>query len=144
MQRFQWMKAAKFCGYFLGAGNLIFLVFGQPTIVGLGVEIALAPFTLALVLGLTSFLACNLLSFVLGDGRERAELLVHAIGALQPPNDSEKYREAMFGEIRAAPSHLIKSLRINLVVTSPRTILIAWRYLLSGPGGAGARKVARR
>jgi hypothetical protein len=122
----QWVKVAKICGYAVGVGNLILLVLGGPTIVTLGLAVVLAPFTLALALTLTAFLACNVVSLALGDCRERTELLVCAVGGLQPPHAGEKYREAMLAEVNAAPSHLVRAIRTNLAKTAPRTILAAW------------------
>lgn len=133
----RWMKVAKICGYAVGVGNLILLVLGGLTIWTLGLAVVLAPFTLALALKVTAFLACNLVSLALGDCRERTELLVCAVGALQPPRASEKYREAMLAEVSAAPSYQVRAIRTNLVTTAPRTILAAWaplpRPLRSGP-----------
>jgi hypothetical protein len=129
MRRGRWVKVAKICGYVLGLGNIIVLLCGGPTIVTLGLAVVLAPFTLALVLRLTAFLACNFVSLALGDCRERAELLVCAVGGLQPPSAGERYREAMLAEISAAPSHLVGAIRTNLMATAPRTILAAWVYL---------------
>jgi|AntDryMetagUQ889_1029465.scaffolds.fasta_scaffold04951_4 hypothetical protein len=122
-------RAAKICGHALGVGNLVLLVFGEPTTLALGLVVVLAPFTLASALKLTAFLACSSVSFALGDRRERAELLVCAIGGLQPPSEGEKYREAMLAEIRAAPSHLVRAIGANLIQTAPRTILASWAYL---------------
>ncbi|PZS27976.1 MAG: hypothetical protein DLM61_15640, partial [Pseudonocardiales bacterium] len=59
MWRGRWMKVAKICGYAVGVGNLILLVLGGLTILTLGLAVVLAPFTLALALKLTAFLACN-------------------------------------------------------------------------------------
>jgi hypothetical protein len=125
----RWIKTAKICGYALGAGNLIVLALSGPTILTLGLAVVLAPFTLALALTLTAFLACSVVSLALGDCRERAELLVCAVGGLQPPSAGERYREAMLAEVSAAPSHLVGAIRTNLVTTAPRTILAAWVHL---------------
>lgn len=133
----RWVKVAKICGYAAGVANLILLVIGGATILSLGLAVVLAPFTLALALKLTAFLACNVVSLALGDCRERAELLVCAVGALQPSCAGERYREAMLAEVNAAPSHQVRAIRTNLVTTAPRTILAAWvhppRSLRSGP-----------
>ena len=123
------MKVAKICGYAVGVGNLILLVLGGLTIWTLGLAVVLAPFTLALALKVTAFLACNLVSLALGDCRERTELLVCAVGALQPPRAGEKYREAMLAEVSVAPSYQVRAIRTNLVTTAPRTILAAWAPL---------------
>jgi len=129
MWRGRWVQVAKICGYAVGVGNVILLVLGGPTIWILGLAVVLAPFTLALALKLTAFLACNLVSLALGDCRERTELLVCAVGGLQPPCAGEKYREAMLAEVSAAPSHQVRAIRTNLVTTAPRTILAAWGHL---------------
>ncbi|MGH3784924.1 MAG: hypothetical protein ACRDRO_31015 [Pseudonocardiaceae bacterium] len=120
------MKVAKICGYAVGVANLILLVLGGATLLSLGLAVVLAPFTLALALRLTAFLACNLVSLALGDCRERAELLVCAVGALQPPRAGEKYREAMLAEVSAAPFRQVRAIRTNLATTAPRTILASW------------------
>jgi hypothetical protein len=129
---------AKVGGYALGVGNFVLLVaFDGPTILTLGLAIVLAPFTLALALELTAFLACSFVSLALGDRRERAELLVCAVGGLQPPSAGEKYREAMLAELSAAPAYQVRALLTDLVKTAPSTILAAWvhlpRFLRSGP-----------
>lgn len=133
----RWVKVAKICGYAVGVGNLIMLVIGGPAILTLGLAVVLAPFTLELALKLTAFLACNLVSLALGDCRERTELLVCAVGGLQPPRAGETYREAMLAEVSDAPYHQVRAIRTNLVATAPRTILAAWahlpRPLWSGP-----------
>jgi hypothetical protein len=129
MWRGQRVMVAKICGYALGVGNLILLVLGGPTILTIGLAVALAPFTLFLALTLTAFLACNLVSLALGDCRERTELLVCAVARLQPPSAGEKYREAMLAEVSAAPPHLVGTIRTNLAKTAPRTILAAWLHL---------------
>jgi hypothetical protein len=137
MRRGRWATVAKICGYALGVGNLILFVLGGSTILTLGLAVVLAPFTLAVALKLTAFLACSFVSLAIGDHRERAELLVCAVGTLQPPNAGEKYREAMLAEISAAPAYQVRAIRTNLVKTAPRTILAAWahlpRPLRSGP-----------
>ena len=126
-------RTAKICGHALGVGNLMLLVFGEPTTpLAFVAVVVLAPFTLASGLGLTVLLACSSVSFALGERRERAELLVGVIGGLQPPSEGEKYREAMLAEIRAAPSHLVRAIGINLVQTAPRTILAAWAHFPRG------------
>jgi hypothetical protein len=127
------VRIARISGYALGVSNIILLILGGPTIVTLGLAVVLAPFTLAVALTLTTLLACSVVSFALGDARERAELLVSAIGRLQPPSEGEKYQEAMLAEVSAAPSHLVVALRTNLVVTAPRNIVAAWVHLLSLP-----------
>jgi len=43
MRRGRWAKVAQICGYALGVGNLILLVFGWPTILALGFAVVLAP-----------------------------------------------------------------------------------------------------
>ncbi len=126
MRRGQWGELPKVGGYALGVCNLGMLVFAEPTTVSLGLAVVLAPFTLALALHLTAFLACNVVSLALGDRRERAELLVCAVAALQPPSVGEKYQEAMLAEISAVPSHLVPAMRINLLKTATRTVLAAW------------------
>jgi hypothetical protein len=119
-------EAAKICAHAVGVGNLILLVLGEPTTLTLSLAVALTPFTLATALKLTTFVTCNMVSLALGDGRERAELLVCAIGGVQPPSEGEKYREAMLAEIRAAPSHQLRAIGANLMKTAPKTILGAW------------------
>ncbi len=126
MRRDRWTKVAKVCSYALGVGNPVLLLLGEPTTLTLGLAVVLAPFTLALVLQLTAFLACNAVSLALGDRRERAELLVCAVSGLQPPSAGEKYREAMLAEISAAQPHQVRAIRINLMHTAARTILAAW------------------
>jgi hypothetical protein len=140
MWRGQRMKVAKICGYALGVANLIPLVLGGPTVWILGLAVVLAPLTLALVLSLTAFLACGVVSLALGDSRERIELLVYAIGRLQPPSAGEKYREAMLAEVSAAPPHLVGAIRTNLAKTAPRTILAAWVHLLRSPRSGPATR----
>lgn len=122
--------AARLSVHAVGVGNLILLVFGDPSTLALGLVVVLAPFTLASALQLTSFLACGSVSVALGDRRERVELLVCAVGGLQPPSAGEEYREAMLAEIRAAPSHLVRAIGINLIQTAPRTIRAAWVHFL--------------
>jgi hypothetical protein len=119
-------ELVKACCYTLGVGNLALLVFAAPTTVTLGLAVALAPFTLALSLQLTAFLACSFVSLALGNPRERAELLVCVVGGLQPPSAGDKYREAMLAEISVAPTDQVRSIRINLMHTAPRTVLVAW------------------
>jgi hypothetical protein len=127
VRRDQGAKVAKSCGHILGVASLILLVFGEPTTVTLGVTVVLAPFTLTMALTMTISLACNVVSFALGDPRERAELLVCAIGAVQPPSAGEKYREAMLADIRDdLADGRILAIAANLVVTAPRTIVAAW------------------
>ncbi len=137
MWRGRWVQAAKAGGYALGVGNLVLLVLGGPTILTLALAVVLAPFTLALALKLTAFLACSVVSLALGDCRERTELLVCAVGALQPPRAGERYREAILAEVSAAPPHQVRAISTNLAQTAPRTILAAWvhlpRPLWSGP-----------
>lgn len=127
MKRDRRAKVAKSCGHILGGGNLMLLVFGEHTTVTLGLTVVLAPFTLAMALKLTAFLACSMTSLALGDRRERAELLVCAIGTLQPPSAGEKYREAMLAEIRDdLADEILRAITANLLITAPRTILAAW------------------
>lgn len=127
----RWAKVAKFCGYALGVGNLVVLAHGGPTILTLVLAVVLAPFTLALALKLTAFLACSVVSLALGDHRERTELLVCAIGGLQPPSAGERYREALLAEVGAAlsDSGQLWPIRTDLVKSAPRTILTAWGRL---------------
>lgn len=113
----------------MGVGNLILLIVGEPTAVTLGLAVVFAPFTLATALRLTAFLACSVVSLALGDRQERAEVLVCAISAVQPPNAGEQYREAMLAEIRAAEPEQVGAIRTNLMATAPRTILAAWGRL---------------
>ncbi len=136
----RWVKVAKVCGYAVGIGNFILLVLGGVTMWTLGLAVVLAPFTLALALKLTAFLACNVVSLALGDCRERAELLVCAVSGLQPPRASETYREAMLAEVSAAPSHQVRAIRTNLVTTAPRTILAAWVHLPRRPRSGPATR----
>ena len=135
MWRGQRGRAAKrICFHALGVGNVMLLVFGDPTTAPvLGLTVVLAPFTIASALTLAALLACGALYFTLGERRERAELLVGVIGGLQPPSKGEKYREAMLAEIRAVPAHLVQAIGINLVQTAPRTILAAWVHFMRGP-----------
>jgi hypothetical protein len=123
-------EVAKICAHAVGVGNLIMLIFGEPTTLTLSLAVVLAPFMLASALKLTAFVACSMVSLALGDGRERAELLVCAIGGVQPPSEGEKYQEAMLAEIRAAPSHQVRAIGANLMKTAPRTLLRAWVHLL--------------
>ncbi len=122
----RWAKVAKFCGYALGVGNLVLLALGWPTILTLVLAVLLAPFTLALALKLTAFLACSLVSLGLGDRRERTELLVCAIAGLQPLSAGERYREAILAEVVAAPSDQVRAIRTDLMKNAPRTILAVW------------------
>lgn len=124
----RWAQVAKFCGYALGVGNLVLLVHGGPTILTLVLAVVLAPFTLALALKLTAFLACSVVILALGDRRERTELLVCAIGGLQPPSAGERYRETILAEVSAAlsDSGQLWPIRIDLMKSAPRTILTAW------------------
>jgi len=117
---------AKACAHTVGVGNLILLILGEPTTLTLSLAVVLAPFTLAMALKLTTFVACSMVSLALGDRQERAELLVCAIGGVQPPSEGEKYREAMLAEIRAAPSHQVRTIGANLMKTAPRTVWGAW------------------
>lgn len=125
----RWATAVKTCCYALGVGNIILWVLGGSTVLTLGLAIVLAPFTLAVALKLTAFLACSFVSLALGDCRERAEVLVCVVGGLQPPGAGEKYKEAMLAEISAAPCHQVEAIRTNLAKTAPTTILSAWSYL---------------
>lgn len=120
------VEVAKICAHVVGVGNFILLVLGEPATLSLGLAVVLAPFTLASALMLTTFLACGMVSLALGDHQERVELLVCAIGGVQPPSAGEKYREAILAEIRAAPPHQMRAIGINLMKTAPRTILEAW------------------
>lgn len=122
--------AAKLSVHAVGVGNLILLVFGDPSTLALGLAVVLAPFTLASTLQLTAFVACGSVSVALGDRRERVELLICAIGALQPPSAGEKYRESMLAEIRAASYPEVGAIGINLIQTAPRIILAAWIHFL--------------
>lgn len=116
---------AKIGAYTLGAGNLVLWSLGSST----DLTFVLAPFTLALALKLTAFLACSLVSFVLGDRRERTELLICAIAWLQPPVQGERYQEAMLAENHAAAPDQVLAIRLNLMKHAPRTILAAWLHL---------------
>jgi len=122
-------EVAKTCSYVLGVGNLALLILAEPTTLILGLVVVLAPFTLALALKLTAFLACSFVSLALGDPRERAELLVCAVGRLQPPNSGENYREAMLAEIAAAPADQVRAIRANLMRTAASTVLAAWAQM---------------
>ncbi|MGH3565426.1 MAG: hypothetical protein ACRDRH_05235 [Pseudonocardia sp.] len=123
-------RKVKTCVHAAGVGNLMLLIFGDPSTLALGLVVVLAPFTLASALQLTAFLACSSVSVALGDRRERVELLVCAIGVLQPPSEGEKYQESMLAEIRAASSPEVLAIGVNLIQTAPRTILAAWvRFL---------------
>lgn len=119
-------QVAKTGSYALGVGNLALLILAEPTTLTLGLAVVLAPFTLALALHLTAFLACSLVSLALGDPRERAELLVCAVSGMQPPSAGERYREAMLAEISAAPADQVGAIRANLMRTAARTVLAAW------------------
>ncbi|MGH3787984.1 MAG: hypothetical protein ACRDRG_15855 [Pseudonocardiaceae bacterium] len=121
-----WRAVAKACGYALGVGNVALLVLAEPTTLILGLAVVLAPFTLALALKLTAFLACSFISLAVGDTRERAELLVCGVGAVQPPGLGEKYREAMLAEISAASPDQVHAIRTDLMKTAASTILAAW------------------
>lgn len=133
-------KAAEICAHALGVGVLIMLVLAEPTAVTLSLAVALAPFTLATVLRLTVFLACGVLSLVLGDCRDRAELVACAIGAVQPPGEGEQYRETMIAEIRYEPAdEKIPAITVDLLINAPRTIWGAWRRVLR-PQGKRARR----
>lgn len=126
-------RAAIICGHTLGMANLMLLTFGDPTTLAVSLAaVVLAPFTLGSVLSLTALFACASIGFTLADRRERTELLVCVIGGLQPPIEGEKYREAMLAEIRAAPSHLVQAIRMNLIQTAPRIILGAWVHFPTG------------
>ena len=140
MWRGQRIKVVKIGGYAFGVAYLILLVLGGPTIWILGPAVVLVPLTLALVLRLTAFFACGFVSLALGDPRERVELLVCAIGRLQPPSAGEKYREAMLAEVSAAPPHLVRAIRTNLAKTAPRTILATWVHLLRSPRSGPATR----
>lgn len=122
----RWTKIIKVGSYALGAANLVLLILIQPTVLSFVLTVVLAPFTLALALKLTALLACHAVSFALGDRRERAELLVCAVGGLQPPAAGEKYREAMLAEISAAPPDLVPAIRTDLVKAAVRVVLAAW------------------
>jgi hypothetical protein len=126
MRRGRWTKVAKIGSYTLGVANLALLIFVQPTVLSFIFAVVLAPFTLALALKLTALLSCHAVSFVLGDRRERAELLVCAVGGLQPPAAGKKYREAMLAEISAAPPDLVPAIRTDLVKTAVRVVVAAW------------------
>ncbi len=119
-------RVAKICAYALGVGNLTLPVLAEPTALTLSLTVVLAPFTLAVALKLTAFLACGLVSVALGDHLERTELLVCVIAGLQPPIEGERYREAILAEVRAAPPHQVRAIRTDLLRNAPRTILAAW------------------
>lgn len=129
MWRGRRVEVAKVCAHAVGVGNFILLVFSEPATLSLSLAVVLAPFTLASALMLTTFLACCMVSLALGDYQERVELLVCAIGGVQPPSAGEKYREAILAEIRAAPAHQMRAIGINLMKTAPRIILGAWVHL---------------
>lgn len=131
-------KAAEICAHAVGVGVLIMLAIADPTALTLSLAVALAPFTLATALRLTTFLACGVLSLALGDRRDRAELVVCAIGAVQPSDEGEQYREAMIAIIRIAPLDQARAIAINLTTTAPRTILGAWGRVLRPLAGVSA------
>lgn len=138
------MKGAKTCAYAMGLANLILLIFGEPTTLVLLLAVALAPFTLAMALTLTAFLAGSMLSFAMGDRLERAELLACAISTLQPPSEGEEYREAMLAQIRdAGKSDQAWGIEytLDLLKNAPRTIFDAWARILK-PFWGRARNVA--
>lgn len=122
----RWATVATSGCYALGVGNLILLVSVEPTTLTLILEVSVAPFTLALALKLTAFLACSVVSLALGDRQERTELLVCALGGLQPPSAGERYREAILAEVGAAPPQQVRAIRTDLMKNAPRTILAAW------------------
>lgn len=136
----QWAKTAKNGGHIVGVGNLLLLIFGEPTTLTLGLALVLSPLTLTFALKLTAFLACSSVSFALGDRRERAELLVCAIGAVQPPSAGERYRETMLAEIRFAPSEQVHAIARDLFITALRTILAAWLRIPRRPRRRAARR----
>lgn len=135
-------KAAEICAYAVGVGMLIMLVFAKPTALTLILAVALAPFTLAMALRLTAFLACGVLSLALGDWRDRAVALICVIAALLPPGESEQYQETMIANIRdlAASPELVRKMYINLLKTAPRTILAGWIRIPRPPWKRTARK----
>ncbi|MGH3995996.1 MAG: hypothetical protein ACRDTJ_00855, partial [Pseudonocardiaceae bacterium] len=124
--RGRWVDVVKICCYTLGVGNLIFLVFAEPTTLTLSLSVMLAPFTLAMALKLMAFLARSTVGFALGDRRERVEMLISAIGGLQPPGAGEKYRDIMIAEIHDVPYGALRVIKTDLVKTAPRTVLNAW------------------
>ncbi len=138
MGRGRWATVATICGDSLGVANLILLAHPASAKVTLGLAVVLAPFTLALALRPTAFLACHVVSLVLSSRRDRVELLICAIGGLQPPLKGEKYREAILAELRAAPSHQVAAIRTDLMKNAPRTIVAAWAHV-PRPPGQGAR-----
>ncbi len=86
----------------------------------LGMTIVLAPFTLAMALRVTAFLACGVLSLALSDCRDRAELVACAIGAVQPPGEGEQNREAMIAEIRDdLADERISAIVADLLINAP-------------------------
>ncbi|MBV9140794.1 MAG: hypothetical protein JO115_07740 [Pseudonocardiales bacterium] len=125
-------KAAKICAYAVGVGMLIMLVLATPTALTLSLAVLLVPFTLAMSLRLTASLACDVLSLMLGDCRDRAELVASAIGAIQPPSEGEQYQETMVNTIRDpdASPELVRKMCIDLLKTAPSTILEAWMRVL--------------
>jgi hypothetical protein len=116
------------------------LIFGEPTALMLGLAVVLAPLTLALALKSTAFLACNSVSLALGNRLERAELLICAIGAVQPPSAGERYRETMLAEIRVVPADQVPAIANNLLQSAPRTILAAWARIPRLTWKWGARR----
>lgn len=140
MRRHQCTKAAKRCGAVVGVANLFLLIFAEPTAVMLGLTVVLAPLTLAVALKVTAFVACNGVSLALGNRLERAELLVCAIGAVQPASAGERYRETMLAEIRAAPADQVLAIANNLLQTAPGTVLAAWARMPRLPWQQGARR----
>jgi hypothetical protein len=121
-------KAAKSCAHAVGVGNVIMLVLAKPGALILSLAVVLAPFTLAMALRLTAALALGVLSLALIARRDRAELLVCAIGAMQPPSAGEEYRETMIADIRddELTDEILRKIPANLLKTAPRTILAAW------------------
>lgn len=128
MWRGRRVKAAQSCAYAVGVGNLIMLVLAKPTALTLSLAVVLALFTFAMALRLTASLALGVLSLVLSDRRGRAELLVCAIGALQPPSAGEEYRETMIADIRddEMTDEILRTIPANLLKNAPRTIVAAW------------------
>jgi hypothetical protein len=140
VSRKEWRKVARSFGDVVAVANLILLIFAKPTALTLSLVVVLAPLTLALALKLTAVLACHCVSLALGNRRERAEFLVCAIGAVQPPTAGERYREAMLAEIRFAPSNQIRPIANNLLLTALRTILAAWVRIPRLPRRWAARR----
>ncbi len=129
MNRERRARVIRICAHVVGVANLLLLLFADPTTVVLGLSALLAPFTLAMGLQLTAFLACGAVSFALGGHRERAELLVCVISRMQRTGMGERYQESMLAEIHAAPIQLLRAIRTNLVITAPRIILASWTHL---------------